>query len=94
MHILFGKKKSLKALSKPTFKLPPNFAQEVLALEEQVNINCTHSTITQLLSLYTQAIEYYEAERNLKHLHYHERMQHLLSKTNVKIILKFLLGLI
>lgn len=85
MHILFGKKKSSKELSKPTFKLPPNFAQEVLALEEQVNINCTHSTITRLLSLYTQAIECYEAEKNLKHLHYQERMQSLLSKTNVII---------
>lgn len=85
MHILFGKKKTTKELSKPTFKLPTNFAQEVLALEEQVNINCTHSTITQLLSLYTKAIEYYEAEKNLKHIHYQERMQSLLSKTNVII---------
>lgn len=83
MHILFGKKKSFKEMPKPTFKLASNFAQEVIELEEQVNVNCTVVTVTKLMSLYKQAIEFYEADRDLKHIHYQERMQNLMTKTNV-----------
>jgi hypothetical protein len=87
MHILFGKKKTFKELSKPTLKLAPNFAQEVMELEEQVNLNCTVPTVTRLMSLYKQAIEYYEADKNLKHIHYQERMQSLMTKNNVILLL-------
>ena len=83
MHILFGKKKSFKEMPKPTLKLATNFAQEVIELEEQVNINCTVTTVTKLMSLYRQAIEHYEADKDLKHIHYQERMQSLMTKTNV-----------
>lgn len=83
MNILFGKRKSAKELPKPTQALNSAFAQEVLYLEEQVNMNCTLPVVTRLIELYTKAIELYEAEKNLKHIHYQERMQSLLSRTNV-----------
>ncbi|OMJ83051.1 hypothetical protein SteCoe_16082 [Stentor coeruleus] len=83
MNILFGKRKSAKELPKRTQTLNSAFAQEVLYLEEQVNMNCTLPVVTRLIELYTKAIEIYEAEKNLKHIHYQERMQSLLSRTNV-----------
>lgn len=83
MNILFGKRKSAKELPKPTQTLASAFAQEVLYLEEQLNLNCTLPLVTRLIELYTKAIETYEAEKNLKHIHYQERMQNLLSRTNV-----------
>ena len=83
MHILFGKRRSSKEQPKPTPMLSPNFAEQVIDLEEQINLNCTLPTVTRLIGLYTKAIEFYEAEKNLKHIHYQERMQSLLSRTNV-----------
>ena len=83
MNILFGKRKSSKLETKPTQTLSPEFAQEMLYLEECLNLNCSLSTVTRLIELYTKAIEFYEAEKNLKHIHYQERMQSLLSRTNV-----------
>jgi hypothetical protein len=84
MNILFGKRKSSKHLTTLSNSvISADFAQEVLYLEEQLNINCSMRTVTRLIELYTKAIEYYEAEKNLKHIHYQERMQNLLSRTNV-----------
>ncbi|OMJ90743.1 hypothetical protein SteCoe_6820 [Stentor coeruleus] len=88
MNILFGKRKLAKELPKPTQTLTSAFAQEVLYLEEQLNLNCTLPIVTRLIALYTKAIEIYEAEKNLKHIHYQERMQNLLSRTNVILLFK------
>ena len=88
MNILFGKRKSGKETNKPTPTLTPVFAQEVLDLEEQLNINCTLPIVTRLMELYKKAIEFYEAEKNLKHIHYQERMQNLLSRNNVISLFK------
>ena len=87
MHILFGKKKSFKEIPKPTQKLAPNFAQEILELEVEVNINCTAPSVARLMSLYKQAIEQYEADPNQKHINYQEKMQSLMTKANIIQIL-------
>ena len=87
MHILFGKKKSFKEMPKPTQKLSPNFAQEILDLEEEVNLNCTVPSVTRLMSLYKQAIEQFEADPTQKHTNYQERMQKLMTKSNIIQIL-------
>ena len=83
MYILFGKRKFAKEHVKPTLTLDSSFAQEVLDLEEKLNLNCTLSAVARLMELYTKAIEFYEAEKNLKHIHYQERMQSLLTRSNV-----------
>jgi hypothetical protein len=88
MHILFGKRRSAKDPPKSSPVLAPSFAQELIFLEEQLNLNCTLQTVTRLLELYRKAIEHYEAEKNLTHIHYQERMQSLLSRTNVVQLFK------
>ena len=88
MKTLFGKKRSAKSYPSPSAPFTAIFAKEILDLEEQVNLNCSLPVVTRLVNLYKKAIEYYEGEKNLKHIHYQERLQMLLGKTNVLQSLK------
>lgn len=82
MNILFGRRRSEKVFEKEP-ELRESFAQEVLDLEIDTNLNCTLSNIKALMELYTFAIEHYESIKNCKYLYYQERMQKLLSRPEV-----------
>ena len=88
MKTLFGKKRSAQSYPPPCTPITATFAQEMLDLEEQVNLHCSMPLVTRLVSLYRKAIEFYEADKNLKHIHYQDRLRLLLSKTNVLLLLK------
>ena len=83
MNILFGKRKSKQENVKPTHTLSPSIAKEISLLEEQVIYNCTIPTVSRLMELYTKSIELLEAEKNLSHIIYQQKMQSLLSNSHV-----------
>lgn len=63
--------------------LPTGFAQNVINLEGKLDLKYTVQDVQELTQLYTRAIEYYEAIKDPKHLHYQERLHTLLSRADV-----------
>ena len=69
-------------------QLSHDFAEQLLNLESELVMQCTAEKVQELLRLYTQAVEYYEAKEDPKHLHYQTRMHALLSKPEVLQLFK------
>ena len=68
--------------------LSSSFAQEVLDLEGSLYNSCQLGQVKQLLSLYSQAIEYYGAVQDVRYLHYKERLHLLLAREDVMFLLE------
>lgn len=83
MNILFGKFKAKKESTKPTPMLRPTVSREIAELEERLETNCVVEDVKKLIGLYMKAIEFYEAEKNLKHIHFQHKLQELLNRPQV-----------
>jgi hypothetical protein len=86
MNILFGKKRSQKPL-KPSHHISKSFAQDLLDLEVEVNLNCNLEKVRKLMELYSKAIEFYEENKNPMYTYYNEKIQNLLARDDVVSIL-------
>ena len=72
--------------------LPDGFAENLLELEMKIDKHCEVDTIKSLVDLYSVffiqiAIEYYESIKDSKYLAYHKRLQTLLLRDDVQIVL-------
>ena len=67
--------------------LPDNFAQNVLELEELAASQVDISILNRLMGLYSQAIEFYESQKDKKFKHYLSRMRILMSRPEVLALL-------
>jgi hypothetical protein len=85
MDILFGRNRAKTVEKEP--EVSPTFAQEVLDLEIEFNFNPRLNNLQQLMSLYSQGIEFYESLKNPKFNYYKNKLQELLSRPQVKAIL-------
>lgn len=72
---------SFSSMSRPS--LPPNFAMKILDKEIELEKNCSPQAITELVQLYSQAIEYYNYNEDLKFYDYQSRMHKMLLKSQV-----------
>ena len=83
MNILFGKRKPKHEIVKHTQALSLSIGKEISFLEDTLLLNCTLPTVSRLMQLYTRSIEFYEAEKNLSHIIYQQKLQSLLSNPQV-----------
>jgi hypothetical protein len=86
MNMLFGRHRGAK-ICEPDTDIRSTFSQEVLDLEVELNFTCSVENISALMELYTQAIEFYLPLKSPKLHYYHEKMQKLLSRTDVLSVL-------
>lgn len=76
-----GRRKTFTLKSK---QLPPDFANQVLNLELQIDHgDFTMGTINDLMLLYSQAVEYYNGMNDEKYTYFESRIQNLLVRPEV-----------
>ena len=63
--------------------LPKDFAMKLLDKEIELETSCNIMTLTELVELYRQAIEYYEENKGSKFWDFQERLQKILLKPSV-----------
>lgn len=63
--------------------LPTNFAMTIIEKEIELDKRCTAGLITELVDLYSQAIEFYNYNNDPKYFDYQDRMHKMLSKPSV-----------
>lgn len=78
------KKHKAQPPPEPSVQLPPNFAQELLHHELEIESDTfTMQTVIQLLQLYRLGVEYYESIKDDKYLIFKNKSQSLLLRESV-----------
>lgn len=72
---------------KKQIQLPDNFQRQVLALETKIQEKCTVDDISNLVSLYSSAIEFYESIHDNSYIDYEKKMHQILSRKDVLAVL-------
>lgn len=92
MQALFGRKRKEPSTTPISYEEPPtmpvNFAQEVLDLEGEIDIQCNLTNVKRLMELYSLAIECYGAQQGHRYLHYRSRLHNLLAREDVQYLLE------
>jgi hypothetical protein len=64
-------------------RLPANFAARLCLKETELSDHCSFQVITELVGLYQQAIEYFEAKRDPREAEFQRKLQEMLVRTEV-----------
>ena len=80
-HFLHYNRSSMQPMSHP--RLPANFAARLCLKETELADHCSFQVITELVGLYQQAIEYFEAKRDPREAEFQRKLQEMLVRTEV-----------
>jgi hypothetical protein len=69
-------------------KLPQDFSEQVLDLEAEVQMGCvTREQVDELITLYSQAVEYYACQSSQRYLVYEQKLQNLMIKPEIMMLM-------
>lgn len=80
-HFLHYNRSPMQHMSQP--RLPSNFAARLCLKEAELSEHCSFQLITELVGLYQQAIEYFEAKADPRQGEFQAKLQRMLVRTEV-----------